>query len=256
MWPSEDMYANKEVESNLYTMSFMNLKSMNEALTKSPWTVMGCCLSLKKWELGLTIQEICFQKMKAAPIKTKKRDSFFESKRVRMGSFENRVDENTGGCLGERSSKESEDIGLGNDVGLECGKEWHEYVKVFEGSVNIEKQEEDNVGRCVISEIFKGFGKMFDRGDKNKFTREKVKGVDISSGTKHGGEKENINPNSSGELRANQGEDSRLRDYGDVVGRMCRGGKIVAEWVYDEGIDEKKDKFGDKQKKYFGECPP
>ncbi|XVF69653.1 hypothetical protein PTKIN_Ptkin11bG0099000 [Pterospermum kingtungense] len=36
---------------------------MNEALVESPWTVMRCCLNLKKWEIGQAIQDICFQKV-------------------------------------------------------------------------------------------------------------------------------------------------------------------------------------------------
>ena len=57
------MKAIKEIRANMYTVSFVNRQSMEEALEKGPWSMMGCCFNLKKWDVKQAVQDISFLKV-------------------------------------------------------------------------------------------------------------------------------------------------------------------------------------------------
>ncbi|OMO75565.1 Endonuclease/exonuclease/phosphatase [Corchorus olitorius] len=61
MWYGKDAPTIREFGSNIFGFAFKSEKAMNQALDNSPWTVMGNCLSLKKWDVDKVISEIHFE---------------------------------------------------------------------------------------------------------------------------------------------------------------------------------------------------
>ena len=53
----------REMSGNLCAISFTDKLSMKAALKEGPWSVMGCCLNLKRWEVDQAIQEVSFSKV-------------------------------------------------------------------------------------------------------------------------------------------------------------------------------------------------
>ncbi|OMP08294.1 hypothetical protein COLO4_06602 [Corchorus olitorius] len=62
-WPRKEIVAVREMGSNLYAISFASQKFMEEVLANGPWSVMGCSLNLRKWEIGQVISDLDFSKI-------------------------------------------------------------------------------------------------------------------------------------------------------------------------------------------------
>ncbi|OMP00249.1 hypothetical protein COLO4_12802 [Corchorus olitorius] len=60
---TKDLIDVMEIGENLYGLLFSNKEVMSLALERGPWTVMGHCLSLKKWEVEKSVKELCFDEV-------------------------------------------------------------------------------------------------------------------------------------------------------------------------------------------------
>ena len=63
VWSVQEVVEIREMSGNLYAISFADKLSMETALEEGPWSVMGCCLNLKRWEVDQAIQEVSFSKV-------------------------------------------------------------------------------------------------------------------------------------------------------------------------------------------------
>ncbi|OMO73700.1 hypothetical protein CCACVL1_17176, partial [Corchorus capsularis] len=63
MWHGKDAPTIRKFGGNIFGFAFKSEKAMNLALDNSPWTVMGNCLSLKKWEVEEVISDIHFEEV-------------------------------------------------------------------------------------------------------------------------------------------------------------------------------------------------
>lgn len=55
VWSVQEVVEIREMSGNLYAISFADKLSMETALEEGPWSVMGCCLNLKRWEVDQAI---------------------------------------------------------------------------------------------------------------------------------------------------------------------------------------------------------
>ena len=63
LWPKADKTEIAQMGMNLYVISFTEEAAMAAALANGPWSVMGHCLNLKKWEMEKTVNEVNFTKV-------------------------------------------------------------------------------------------------------------------------------------------------------------------------------------------------
>ena len=63
VWSSKEVVDVKELNGNLYAISFVGKKSMEKQIEEGHWSVMGCYLNLKRWEVDKLVQKICFSKV-------------------------------------------------------------------------------------------------------------------------------------------------------------------------------------------------
>ncbi|OMO82607.1 hypothetical protein COLO4_22912 [Corchorus olitorius] len=63
MWGNKDGPVITEFGSQIYGLAFQSEDQMFRAMMESPWTVMGFCLILKRWEVEKSISEISFDKI-------------------------------------------------------------------------------------------------------------------------------------------------------------------------------------------------
>ncbi|OMO88293.1 hypothetical protein CCACVL1_08480 [Corchorus capsularis] len=63
MWGGKDCPVITELGMQIYGLAFQSEAQMFEAMVESPWSVMGCCLILKKWEIDKPISEIPFDRV-------------------------------------------------------------------------------------------------------------------------------------------------------------------------------------------------
>ncbi|OMO63616.1 hypothetical protein CCACVL1_22382 [Corchorus capsularis] len=63
IWPAKALLKVFDLGPNLYGFSFADRKSMEMALLNGPWTVMGHCLSMKRWDSELAARDIRFEEV-------------------------------------------------------------------------------------------------------------------------------------------------------------------------------------------------
>ena len=63
VWSVKEVVEIRELSGNMYAISFVDKQSMKMALEGGPWSVMGSCLNLKKWEIDQAIHDISFSKV-------------------------------------------------------------------------------------------------------------------------------------------------------------------------------------------------
>ncbi|OMP01048.1 hypothetical protein COLO4_12194 [Corchorus olitorius] len=63
IWPERVLLRICDLGPNLYGFAFVDRKSMEYALSNGPWTVMGHCLCLKRWDSALAVNEIRFEEV-------------------------------------------------------------------------------------------------------------------------------------------------------------------------------------------------
>ena len=55
IWTGKEGVAVRELEGNLYAISFGDKQSMEMTLEGEPWMIIGSCLNLKKWEVDQAV---------------------------------------------------------------------------------------------------------------------------------------------------------------------------------------------------------
>ncbi|OMO59554.1 reverse transcriptase [Corchorus capsularis] len=63
IWPRKEILTIREMGQNLYAISFVNQQFMEDALANGPWSVMGCYLNIKKWEIGQAMSDLDFSRV-------------------------------------------------------------------------------------------------------------------------------------------------------------------------------------------------
>ena len=63
VWSVKEVVEIRELSGNMYAISFVDKQSMKMALEGGPWSVIGSCLNLKKWEIDQAIHDISFSKV-------------------------------------------------------------------------------------------------------------------------------------------------------------------------------------------------
>ncbi|OMP11584.1 hypothetical protein CCACVL1_00422 [Corchorus capsularis] len=63
IWSEKVLLKVCDLGPNLYGFAFADRKSMDYALFNGPWTVMGHCLCLRRWDSALAVNEICFEEI-------------------------------------------------------------------------------------------------------------------------------------------------------------------------------------------------
>ncbi|OMO52400.1 hypothetical protein COLO4_37225 [Corchorus olitorius] len=63
IWSPKDLIEVREIGSNLYGLLFSNEEVTEMILERGPWTVMGHCISFKKWEIEKTLMEMEFREV-------------------------------------------------------------------------------------------------------------------------------------------------------------------------------------------------
>ncbi|TYI35353.1 hypothetical protein ES332_A03G070700v1 [Gossypium tomentosum] len=60
IWSGDDILCIREVEGNIYAISFARERSYQRALAEGSWSVMGCSIQFQKWDEGDSILEMDF----------------------------------------------------------------------------------------------------------------------------------------------------------------------------------------------------
>ncbi|KAH1115075.1 hypothetical protein J1N35_008453 [Gossypium stocksii] len=60
IWSGDDILCVREVEGNIYAISFARERSYRRALAEGLWSVMGCPIQFQRWDGGDSISEMDF----------------------------------------------------------------------------------------------------------------------------------------------------------------------------------------------------